>query len=446
MGNVLTGVSDRLTALIANDKIWIEMLSDPSHTRSVPMSRNHSALNCYNESMQFEPVLQPSIPTNFRLVFLFPDYVIGRNVKGEEELGTRKVVFTQHYRDLDTLNRHVNQLISRKMHTQVGICWMDHIFIVSEVTVGNLYLHWAREVSIYSGNPHEPEIHKTGDIPLLVSTDGYGVIKSVYPLIPGDGQKQRVLYMSPSRIKWVFDTRVFVLHPCDQPRPKKPLPENGITLLSADEERVRREREILPANEISMYTYDDGDDNNQDDDSYLSVISDGVELSDKELEFFSSVRGGSSGVVTIEDFDGDSDMFQKSLLAEAMYTKTTNAIPLATTTTDSDGDIVQDGSNSSPINLRFNRNPLDSISRRTRVPVGLIPRDEHRSGNPFGRVKLVQRNSRQSPRITSTSTNSQQQQPSSDSELSASETPPTPVKSVAANNNNLSLSLNQEKK
>ena len=229
MGNQLSGVSDRLQDMIRSGDVWADVLTDPC-VRRVDYTPRNVARRHY-QYRRFEPQLLKCMPAKKEIVALFPSQTAEQ----------RRVMRGSAYRTLADFNRELNARMDRDdcERNQVIICWTDFMYVVTGVT-GNLYLVWAKELSIYEDS--NPEISKWGyDLPMLVSTDGHYEEVAFYPLLSGSStfEVQFMLAADTQCVRASDDP----IYPCDTP----PVPPfvHPIKHLSETEARNRVERVVM---------------------------------------------------------------------------------------------------------------------------------------------------------------------------------------------------------
>lgn len=377
------GVSQRLLTCVERGQMWVEMLTG---TNVLAVNVASAANDTYDLSTQFEAELLCSIPKNISLVFLFP-----RN---------ETVLHTRSFGSLEALNKRINEIIGlphstawRQNETQVTVCWMDHMYRINGLRYGTkdkIYLVWANEISIYHGNG-DREVQKTGDMPIVVSTDGHFGITAVYPLVPSEDNR----FISRKRIKWVNPAN-YPMFTCDVPLPPPMVvAQTAIVKMSEAEAKERRERTRIPDHEPSPVLTT----------SAVTTESETDPGEDAANEFFacalSSARSGSPGHavvsgrgdgVTVEErvhaAVGHAEISQSLLKERQQQGKLrANSLGGGDVSSDDGGDILGPGDDSPPTTVRFTQDPLSSPCRRGRIPIGVFARDSHRTKN-MGRIRL----------------------------------------------------------
>lgn len=374
MGNHQSGVSERLIKSIKDKTVWIDLYADNSEKkRLVPLNRETASLNSYDEDMHF--VVHPvcSIPKMFNLSLLFPRFLVGGGI---DTPGTERILQTKDYSTLAALNMHLNEMLYIQASIPLAVCWYDTMYAVSGLKPGNkVYLLWACQISVSTIG--EEEIFKTGDIPLLVATDGHYESLAVYPLTTDPNWKQ---YINTRRLKWALPngSDQFVVFPCDTPRPKKTFwmddaatTSSSIVIekLTEEEARIMRDCVLVPRTESTSPTLAERDED------------------DRALEFFS--RGA-------DEDDAVPQSIERRVMAHVTSLRQME-------------DLVREqkevwvGEDETPPNtLRLTDIPLISVERGSRIPVGLIARKDHRQGANApvaGRIMVVPRGGTSSSKI-----------------------------------------------
>ena len=366
MGNRLGGVTERLEEAIRTDSVWADMLVDPQ-SRLVDFDPDNVRRQRYNREV-FEPEMMSRIPSTLELVVLFP---------GQQDVGKR-VMRGSQYRRLDLFNRELNRRMDRSdpKAIQAAFCWTDYIYRVTGVQ-GNLYLAWAREVSIYRDD--DVEIDKVGrDLPLLVATDGHFDEQAFYPLIAGSSSFE-VLFM-PAEQTHCVRASDDPIYPCDVPRPSRPAPPVGH--LTENEARIRRERRVVPvAEKLDVPGHGNNDNNDDDDDAdqddwvvepynYGSGNRTNDDSDDDVAEFFSVAAG--EELPTVED----------RVMADLGHFKVSRYVSSDAEIVAADGDNDNDGGGSgAPLSSPGSQylRPPDTVRRRNLVPRSLLPQSKHRT-------------------------------------------------------------------
>ncbi len=363
------GVSQRLITSVDRGQMWVEMLTG-TNVRVVDVAC--AASDTYDLMTQFEAELLCSIPKNISLVFLFQR--------------SEAVLHTRSYGSLDALNKRVNEIIGlqhstawRQNESQLTVCWMDHMYRVHGLRYGTrdkVYLVWASQISIYRRG--ESEVQKTGDMPLIVCTDGHFGITAVYPLVPSEDNR----FINRRRIKWVPPAD-YPMFTCDVPLPPPAVvAQTGIVKLSEAEAKERRERAKIPDHEPLPEVVGE------------SVTDPGEDAAN---EFFACALApppGQAAVVVSGRGDGihveervraavGHAEISQSLLKETQRNRSASA----DLSSDDGGDILGPGDDSPPTTVRFTQEPLSSPCRRGRIPIGVLARDSHRTKN-MGRIRL----------------------------------------------------------
>lgn len=403
MGNAHVGVSDRLQGVVKAGQTWVEMCVG-TNVRQINAEPSFSVdpENTYDTGTRFEIELLCAIPETISLIFLFP-----RN---------ERIVHTRSFGSIEALNKSVNTLLAlettdpgRKNEAQLGICWLDCIYNVTGMRHGTkdrFYLLWANQISIYDS--HDREIPKTGDMPVIVVTNGHFGILSVYPLV--DSADAR--FINPKQIQWVppVDYPMFT---CDVPLPARlVLAQSNIVKMNTDEAKVRRERTILPEHEVvSTPSQADCASLDYDEDSHLATgaaaaATSGMmtnrsvtplllgtattdeeqdeETDDAANEFFSSALSLYPGEHT-----------EDRVTADVKHAQVVNAL-----VSESSEEAVFGPNDMAPSVIRFTTEPLTSPSTRGRVPVKMLSRGQHRSSIDRIRVRRPSISFQDGPRTT----------------------------------------------
>ncbi len=406
------GVSQRLLTCVDRGQMWVEMLTG-SNVRVVDFA--NGATDTYDSSTLFEAELLCAIPKNISLVFLFQ--------RGEH------VLYTRSYGTTEALNKRANELLNlqyappgRKGETQLAICWLDHMYRFSGMRYGTkdkFYLLWASQISIYEGG--DREVHKTGDMPVVVCTDGHFGLVAVYPLVHSADNH----FIGKRRIRWVppVDYPMFT---CDTPLPPQPVvAQSGIAKLSTADAKERRERMLIPDHENNNLAGQTPEGSSS---SVDVVAEDAVE------EFFACalsetrVVGGIEERVAADVRDAEiaramqmerGEEEEEDGMVDVPLEPLRPLIDVSDFDTSSGGEIV--GPNDSPPGtVRFVHDPLSSPARRGRIPIGVLSRESHRTKN-IGRIRLR----------TSASPRQQQQQQHHQSRRAISTSPVTQTSSDA---------------
>lgn len=316
----------------------------------------------HQDDLTFEIELLPSVPKGIVVVALIP--------------GTpRKVAWSSSFGTLEAFNRHVNETISGSTlgegNVMIGLCYIDHIFVIPRPAGKfRLLLQWARQIAVYRAN--QPEIKRTnGDVPLLISTDSHSGIRAIYPLIASPETR----YLPPERVVWVTGASgsSFVnIFSCETPPP--PARVAVVVPMTNTDVINHRVRQVLPQNEIpvSSSPYHRGVGGGP----YRPEDFSEEQMEDSVREFFS-----------VGDKIAEADAIDQSLVADVMHLYhhrsqiDTGAAAAATSkNSTSDGEILMQGM-TPPSSVRFTDSVrMHSPNRRTIVPVGLLPREEHRLG------------------------------------------------------------------
>lgn len=426
MGNGLAsgrGVSDRLLTMLRNEpQIWTEMYNrDPMRTRTIKLTRQQSMIqrlflnppmfslpffkkknlsfatfsffcfgNSHPDSARFEIELLHSIPNGLFVVALIPG-------------SPRSIVRSSDYSTLEEFNGRINELMEKSTcggsgdnDPSMALLYIDHIFILSPPAGKNgsrVYLQWARQISIYREN--DPEIKRTDDLPLFISTDGSFKIWAIYPVIAGDGTGD-VNFFNPAKITWIpgLSTRPVNIFSCETRSPPSTSSVNAsITPLSDVEVSNRRERQFLPANELLSLTA-------------AASSSSSLDKGRRPWQSDFSVEQEEDGVqefFAVEQRITEADQLDRNVLADVRYMqhlaeRNRDQPSFASAGTTAPGgsgrfasssfagsgttdDETLSNNGTPPSSVRFtNGIRIDSPARRTRVPVGLLPREEHRLG------------------------------------------------------------------
>lgn len=349
MGNRTSGISARLERAIETDTIWADMVADP-HSRAINFS-DQSVRESHYDRQTFEAEVMATVPSNLDLAAVFPSLTLE---------GGQRVIRASRYRRLDRFNRELNARLHRhQTAVQVAFCWADYIYRVSGVS-GNLYLTWARELSIY--HPDDPEIDKVGrDLPLLVATDGHFRTVAYYPLIAGDSTFE-ILFMPAASTACSYP-RDFAIYPCDTPEPEPVA--RPIATLDSEEARMRRERVVKPPGEQPVavspgrWVHDPG---------HRYCTSDNPALvSDEVAEFFLSA---------VED-----DPLERQALGDVSRASVSTYISSDAEILCAASDDENDQSRSSAAaSSSFYIHPPTTARLRNAVPRSLLPRNQHRTG------------------------------------------------------------------
>lgn len=391
MGNSISGVSPRLINSINTNAIWVDMLAD-CNVRTLDFTEKNVQGRSYG-GQRFEPEMIPSIPKGLRIIFLFPSLASN---------DAERIMYSESYKTLEALNRELNRRMDRNpSRIQVAVCWTDYVYKVSGVN-GNLYLSWARELSIEKMG--DPEIDKVGyDLPLLVHTNRHFEQCAFYPLIGGTSSFE-VLFIRPEDVVFSMPSG-FTLYPCDTMRPPSPKP--SIQKLSEYDVRVRRERVMLPESERiqrqseerrvrfvdvsdDVDDYDDGEYDSGHGDGYdfyngrtdgnaaKSYAARGAVMVDESiandnvpidvLEFFGVIDSPDEPIQLEAHVKGDIRHGQLNAAA-SMTREMVSTDSEAPVYGDSDADVL-------PVSL-YSR--PDTARRRNQVPRSMLPISEHRT-------------------------------------------------------------------
>lgn len=319
----------------------------------------------HQDDLTFEIELLATAPTGITVVALIPG-------------SPRKIAWTTSFRTLEAFNKHVNETLSASTlgegNIMIGLCYIDHIFVIPRPAGKfRLLLQWARQIAVYRAG--QSEVKRTnGDVPLLISTDSHSGIRAIYPLIASGDTR----YLPPERVSWVTGasgTSFVNIFSCETPAP--PAREPVIVPLTNTDLVNHRVREVLPLNEIpvstSPYRLPTGAAYRPDDFSE-------EQMEDSVREFFS-----------VGDKIAEADAIEQNLVADVMhlyhhhasYSSRVQSVSTpkgAGGGSTSEGEILMQGA-TPPSSVRFSDDVrLHSPNRRTIVPVGLLPREEHRLG------------------------------------------------------------------
>jgi hypothetical protein len=327
--------------------------------------------------VRFEIELLHAVPKGLFVVALIPG-------------SPRSIVRSSDYATLEEFNARINNLMEKSTcggggdnDPSMALCYIDHIFILSPPAGKNgsrVYLQWARQISIYTEN--DPEIKRTDDLPLFISTDGNFKIWAIYPVIAGDGVGD-VNFFNPAKITWIpgASTRPVNIFSCETRAPPSTSSVNAsVVPLSDTEVANRRERLFLPANELlpssSGSRHGKG---YRPEDFSVEQEEDGVQ------EFFA-----------VEKRIAEADQLDRNVMADLYFMQHSlqqlrQSGNYSARSTD-DESLSNNGT--PPSSVRFTQGiRIDSPARRTRVPVGLLPREEHRlggTGKPRLGIKKMQ--------------------------------------------------------
>lgn len=380
------GVSQRLLTSVERGQMWVEMLTG-TNVRVVDVACASS--DTYDLMTQFEAELLCSIPKNISLVFLFQR--------------SETVIHTRSFGSLDALNKRINEILGlahatawRQNESQLTVCWMDHMYRIHGLRYGTrdkVYLVWANQISIYRRG--ETEVQKTGDMPIIVCTDGHFGITAVYPLVPSEDNH----FISRKRIKWVPPAN-YPMFTCDVPLPPPSVvAQTAIVKLSEAEAKERRERAKIPDHEPSPVPVGLPMRSGGSDEEEMMMTDPGEDAAN---EFFAcamaaaatSGAGAQGPLPAIVSGRGDGVRVEERVRAAVgqaeisqSLLKETRKARDADVSSDDGGDILGPGDDSPPTTVRFTQEPLSSPCRRGRIPIGVLARDSHRTKN-MGRIQL----------------------------------------------------------
>lgn len=350
--------------MIASDsQIWTEMYNrDPLRTRLVKMTSQEAQIVSHPDNLTFEIELLPAAPGGIVVVALLPG-------------APRKIVHSNAYRTLDAFNKHMNETLRQSTvgdgEPLAGFCYIDHVFIVPrQPGKTNLLLQWARQISVYRAG--DMQIRRTDDVPLLIATNGHSAIRAIYPLIAANGTHD-TRYLAPDKIKWVTGASgaSFVnIFSCETPLP--PARPPVIVPLCATQVVNHRVRQVLPSDEIPPAHAGAGSSGGGERQGpYRPDDFSEEQMEDSVREFFS-----------VGDKIAEADAIDQALVADIQHMYlSVSSIPLsARTPPTTDGEILASGA-TPPSSVRFTSDVrMHSPHRRTLVPVGLVPPEEHRLG------------------------------------------------------------------
>jgi hypothetical protein len=193
-----------------------------------------------------------------------------------------------------------------------------------------------------------------------------------------------VNFFNPAKITWIpgLSTNPVNIFSCEMRSPPSTSSVNArVTPLSDVEVTNRRERQFLPANELLSST--SGRTQAWKTDFSVEQEEDSVQ------EFFA-----------VERRIAEADQLDRNVLADVRYmqhlserTRDLHQASVLTTGSTTDDETLSNNG-TPPSSVRFTSGiRIDSPARRTRVPVGLLPREEHRfggTGKPRLGIKKLQ--------------------------------------------------------